>query len=138
MKIIVADDEILQLNKLERSVGKVIPEAEISAFSEPLKLMEWIDSGESRDADVAFLDIEMGAVSGIKIAKALQSVNPQINIVFVTGFSFSFLSISSPSSPGSIMSSIISCGSSLSPPSAAKSSFPSLKPHASNPEVLRV
>ena len=86
MKIIVADDEILQLNKLERSVGKVIPEAEISAFSEPLKLMEWIDSGESRDADVAFLDIEMGAVSGIKIAKALQSVNPQINIVFVTGF----------------------------------------------------
>lgn len=86
MKIIVADDEILQLNKLERSVGKVIPEAEISAFSEPLKLMEWIDSGESRDADVAFLDIEMGAVSGIKIAKALQSVNPQINIVFVTGY----------------------------------------------------
>ena len=86
MKIIAADDESLQLNKLERAIGKAVPTAEITAFSDSTELLEWIKSGNSSDADVAFLDIEMGAVSGIRIAKRLQAVNPKINIVFVTGF----------------------------------------------------
>ena len=86
MKIIAADDEILQLNKIERSIAKAVPAAEITAFSDSTELLEWIAGGKSADTDVAFLDIEMGAVSGIRIAKKLQSVNPKINIVFVTGF----------------------------------------------------
>ena len=86
MKIIAADDESLQLNKLERAIGKAVPTAEIIAFSDSTELLEWIANGNSADADVAFLDIEMGAVSGIRIAKKLQVVNPKINIVFVTGF----------------------------------------------------
>ena len=86
MKIIVADDERLQLNRLERSVSKVIPSAEIVAFSDSTELLRWIEDGSSADVDVAFLDIEMGAISGIRIAKKLQAVNPKINIVFVTGF----------------------------------------------------
>ncbi len=48
--------------------------------------MEQIKSGNTADTNVAFLDIEMGAVSGIRIAKKLQAVNSKINIVFVTGF----------------------------------------------------
>ena len=86
MKIIAADDESLQLNKLERAIGKAVPTAEITAFSDSSELLEWIKSGSISDIDVAFLDIEMGAVSGIRIAKKLQAVNPKINIVFVTGF----------------------------------------------------
>ena len=86
MKIIVADDERLQLGRLERSVSKVVPTAEIIAFSNSTELLNRIESGSSADVDVAFLDIEMGAVSGIRIAKKLQAVNPKINIVFVTGF----------------------------------------------------
>ena len=86
MKIIAADDEILQLNKLERAIAKAVPTAEITAFSDSTELLEQIKNGSAADADVAFLDIEMGAVSGIRIAKKLQSVNPKINIVFVTGF----------------------------------------------------
>ena len=85
MKIIVADDEILQLNKLERSVSRVVPSANVYAFCEPLKLMEWIEIN-NHDADIAFLDIEMGPISGITVAKKLQSFNPKINIVFVTGY----------------------------------------------------
>ena len=86
MKIIAADDESLQLSKLERAIGKAVPTAEITAFSDSAELLEWIKSGSSADTDVAFLDIEMGTVSGIRIAKKLQTVNPKINIVFVTGF----------------------------------------------------
>ena len=84
MKIIAADDEILQLDKMERAIAKVVPTAEISAFSDSTELLNQIESGCTADADVAFLDIEMGAVSGIQIAKKLQAVNPKINIVFVT------------------------------------------------------
>ena len=86
MKIIAADDEILQLSKLERSIANAVPEAEITAFSDSTELLKCIESGGLTDTDVAFLDIEMGAVSGIRIAKKMQSVNPKINIVFVTGF----------------------------------------------------
>lgn len=87
MKILVADDELLQLNKLERCVGKVVPAAEVISFGEPGRIIEWIENGNAGDTDVAFLDIEMGAVSGISIAKNLQKINPRINIVFVTGYS---------------------------------------------------
>ena len=86
MKIIAADDEILQLNKLERAIAKAVPTAEITAFSDSTELLNQIKRGSTAGADVAFLDIEMGAVSGIRIAKKLQAVNPKINIVFVTGF----------------------------------------------------
>lgn len=86
MKIIVADDEKLQLSKLERCVLKAAPDANVIAFFEPRKLIGWIETGEAADVDVAFLDIEMGPVSGIQVAKKLQSVNPKINIVFVTGY----------------------------------------------------
>ena len=43
MKIIVADDEQLQLNKLERSVKQVVPDAEVFAFNDPFDLIEWIE-----------------------------------------------------------------------------------------------
>ncbi|MBQ6412009.1 MAG: response regulator [Ruminococcus sp.] len=86
MKILAADDEILQLNKLERAIAKAVPSAEIVAFSDSTALLEQIKSGNTADTNVAFLDIEMGAVSGIRIAKKLQAVNSKINIVFVTGF----------------------------------------------------
>ena len=84
MKILAADDEILQLNKLERAIAKAVPSAEIVAFSDSTALLEQIKSGNTADTNVAFLDIEMGAVSGIRIAKKLQAVNSKINIVFVT------------------------------------------------------
>ena len=84
MKILAADDELLQLNKLKRSIEEAIPDAEVTAFSFSAQVMEWLANGG--EADIAFLDIEMGSVSGIQVAKRLQAKNPKINIVFVTGY----------------------------------------------------
>ena len=86
MKVIVADDEQLQLIRLEQSVKQALPNAEVLAFPDPFKIMKWIDEGNGRDVDVAFLDIEMGAISGMQVAKHLQAINPKINLVFVTGY----------------------------------------------------
>lgn len=83
MRILVADDEPLALRNLIRTIGKVKPDAEIISFTEPEDVLEY---GRTHFADVAFLDIEMGSVSGIEVAKQLKICYPKINIIFVTGY----------------------------------------------------
>ena len=84
MKILAADDEMLQLNRLERTIAEAIPNAETISFSQPSKIVEWIEQGG--EADIAFLDIEMGSMNGIQIAKKLIAAKPRTNIIFVTGY----------------------------------------------------
>lgn len=42
--------------------------------------------GEDDAVDLLFLDIEMGAMSGIQLAKELRAVNARLQIVFITGY----------------------------------------------------
>ena len=84
MRILAADDEILQLKKLERAIAEAVPGAETVSFSQPSKLLEWVEGGGG--ADVAFLDVEMGSMTGIEVAKRILAAKPQTNVVFVTGF----------------------------------------------------
>ena len=83
MKILLVDDEKLQLLRLEEAVKEVLPEAETLSYSNPVKAFE--DSKEEQ-IDIAFLDIEMPGLNGISLAKKLKSVNPKINIIFVTAY----------------------------------------------------
>lgn len=41
---------------------------------------------EEMDFDMIFLDIEMGAMSGVELAKKIRDVNKSIQIVFITGY----------------------------------------------------
>lgn len=83
MKILLVDDEKLQLIRLEESVKKVLLDSEIFSYTNPTKALE-----ENKDTifDIAFLDIEMPMMNGIMLAKALKSINPKINIIFVTAY----------------------------------------------------
>ena len=36
--------------------------------------------------DIAFLDIEMKGMNGVEVAEKLKSINPDVNIIFATGF----------------------------------------------------
>lgn len=83
MRIIAADDEPLALEELVSAIESVNNEAEIEAFGSPQKLLEYI---KDNNADVAFLDIEMGSMSGIDLAKKIKIMHPKINIIFVTGY----------------------------------------------------
>ena len=55
MKIILVDDEKLQLMRLEECVKSVVKSAEIFTYTNPLKALE---DNKNTQIDIAFLDIE--------------------------------------------------------------------------------
>jgi two-component SAPR family response regulator len=84
MKILIVDDEELQLLRLENEAKKVLPnDTEIFKFSNPLEALKF---SKEKKIDIAFLDIEMPLISGINLAKKLKKINPLVNIIFVTAF----------------------------------------------------
>ena len=83
MLVLVVDDEELQVIRLVKSINNVLPEAEVMSFTNPIKAYE---ESKDKDIDIAFLDIEMPGMNGMKLAKKLKSKNPLINIIFVTAF----------------------------------------------------
>lgn len=84
MKILLVDDEKMVLSLLRECVENVLPDAEIFPF---VKAREALDFAVSSRIDIAFLDINMGAIDGVTMAKQLQEINPKTNIIFCTGYS---------------------------------------------------
>lgn len=83
MKILLVDDEELQLLRLEKACKNILPDDEFFVYTNPLKALE--DPNIDK-IDLAFLDIEMPGINGIRLAKKLKSINPLIKIIFVTAY----------------------------------------------------
>ena len=83
MNILFVDDEPLALDKLDRLLGTVAPEAEKHGF---LHAQEAMAFAEANAIDVALLDINMRVLDGVTMAKQLQSLYPCVNIIFCTGY----------------------------------------------------
>ena len=84
MKVVLVDDEELQLIRLEKIVKKVLPEdTEYYCYTNPQKAYE---DNLDRKIDIAFLDIEMPLINGIELAKKIKKQNPLVNIIFVTAY----------------------------------------------------
>ena len=83
MKILLVDDEELQLLRLEGAIKNILPKEEFLTYTNPLKALE---ETQNTQIDLAFLDIEMPGINGIQLAKKLKSVNPLIKVIFVTAF----------------------------------------------------
>ena len=84
MNVIVVDDERFVLNAEEAAVKRVLSDAEVYAFQ---KYNDAIEFSENNRVDIAFLDINIKGVTGLKLAKALKDYNPKTNIIFCTGYS---------------------------------------------------
>lgn len=84
MKIIVLDDEELAVDNLLGLLKKVEPTSTIIGFSEVEDALDFLKDNQ---VDIAFLDIEMGAYNGIDLAKMCKTLCPNVNIIFVTGYS---------------------------------------------------
>lgn len=83
MKVLLVDDESLQLVRLENACKKVLLDAEFSSYTNPVKALQ---ENDKTLFDIAFLDIEMPGINGIQLAKNLKKINPLIKIVFVTAY----------------------------------------------------
>jgi len=90
MNILMVDDERLPLENLKRTVEGVLPDAKITGFMKPSEALEYVcraSENGSDKPDLAFLDIEMGGMSGLQLAKKLKEIYGKINIIFTTGYS---------------------------------------------------
>ena len=83
MKVLLVDDEKLQLTRLLDSVRYVLPTAELVSYTNPVTAY---NENKGTKIDIAFLDIEMPKLNGIQLAKQLKVINPKINIIFVTAY----------------------------------------------------
>ena len=84
MRILLVDDEELQLLRLTEAVKKALPADNVFlSYSNPV--LAWEENKET-PVDIAFLDIDMPVINGILLAKKLKTVNPQVNVIFVTAY----------------------------------------------------
>ncbi|NOH95946.1 LytTR family DNA-binding domain-containing protein [Vibrio sp. 99-70-13A1] len=81
---IIADDEALLRRHLDKTLAEVWPELDIvSCVDNGLKALQEI---ESLTPDIAFLDIRMPEIDGMKLAQKLQSLPTPPLIVFITAY----------------------------------------------------
>jgi len=84
MKIYAADDEALALEFLEKSIRKVAPDAELVCFNKSRDLLKKMSE---EPCDTVVLDVEMPGMTGIELAQRIKEYNPNVNIIFATGYS---------------------------------------------------
>lgn len=83
MRFLAVDDEPLLLSGLVSALHGARPGAEILSFQWPDDALE---AAKEQPVDVAFLDIQMGGMTGLQLAERLKQIKPDIHIIFVTGY----------------------------------------------------
>ena len=88
MKLVICDDNPADIDYITGLVGEWRRQTgagvEILSFpSAEALLFSW---EENRDMDILLLDIEMGEISGMKLARHLRRAGAAMQIVFITGY----------------------------------------------------
>lgn len=81
--VILVDDERIILSGEVPVVRRVLPGAEVTGFSRPNDAIAY---AEKNRVSLAFLDIEMGKISGLDVCRRLLEINPRTNVIFLTSF----------------------------------------------------
>ena len=81
--ILLVDDEEIVLKGAMSVLLNVAPNAEIRGFS---RISDAIDYVKQNKVTVAFLDIEIGNNSGLKLSETLHEISPDTKLIFLTSF----------------------------------------------------
>ena len=81
--IIMLDDESIILTGGLPVLEEVFPDAIVTGFTKPSEAIEY---ARSNRVSLAFLDIEMGPVSGMEICRELKQIDPDTNVIFLTAY----------------------------------------------------
>lgn len=84
MKAICVDDEGLILARTVSLVEKTRIFDSIESFMDAEEALEYLDMDK---ADLALLDIDMPGMTGLELAGKMKEKNPDIKIIFLTGYS---------------------------------------------------
>ncbi len=83
IRVIVVDDELPSLRKLERQLASGGLACAAASFTEPAEALAYLKENET---DAVFLDIEMPGMDGIELATRMLDLQPGISIIFVTAY----------------------------------------------------
>ena len=81
--VIMVDDNKIILSGGLPILQEVIPNASVTAFTKPKDAIEYVKANR---VALAFLDIEMGTVSGLDVCREMLKVNPRLNVVYLTAY----------------------------------------------------
>lgn len=81
--IIVDDIKPIVLGALP-VLEEVMPYAAVTGFTRPADAIEY---AKANRVALAFLDIELGSVSGLDLCRTLLEINPRTNVVYLTAYS---------------------------------------------------
>ena len=83
LNVIMVDDNQVILTGGLPILEAVLPNATIIGFTRPSEAIEY---AKVNPVALAFLDIEMGEMSGLELCRRLLTINPHTNIVYLTAF----------------------------------------------------
>ena len=88
LRIALCDDEENARDALRIQLEKLMDESEdeiVYEFSNGRTCVNWL-TAHPGEVDLLFLDVEMGKENGMDAAKKIRTVNRNLLIVFVTGY----------------------------------------------------
>ncbi|MBR1781689.1 MAG: response regulator [Oscillospiraceae bacterium] len=81
--VILVDDERIILTGGFPILEEVMPGANIVGFTRPSDALEF---ARNHRVSLAFLDIELGKISGLDLCRTLLEIYPHTNVIFLTAF----------------------------------------------------
>ena len=82
--VIMVDDRKIILTGGLPVLEAAIPNATVTGFIRPSEAVEY---ARANRVALAFLDIEMGKMSGLELCRQLLAINPRTNVVYLTAYS---------------------------------------------------
>ena len=83
LNVIMIDDERIILEGEMAVLRQLLPDANISGFTEPNAAKAFLKKNK---VQLAFLDIELGQISGFDVCRELLEIEPLLNVFFLTAY----------------------------------------------------
>ena len=81
--VIMVEDRKVVLTGGLSVLEEVMPNAMVVGFTRPSEAIEY---AKTNRLALAFLDIELGNISGFELCRELLSINPRTNVIFLTAY----------------------------------------------------
>jgi len=81
--VLLVDDETVILVGGLPVLRQALPQANVVGFTKPMQAVEFV---REHPVALAFLDIELGRVSGLDLCRELLRIRPRTNVIYLTGY----------------------------------------------------